>query len=75
MYKLEDTMPGFVCTACEPGFSCSAIAYSVVVTLTLALSVGVEDVSPALQLQYREAATATVDAEVSRVTPRATSRL
>jgi hypothetical protein len=66
LYKLPNAT-GFVCSECEPGFSCSASAVSVVMTLTLGLPLSVEEFSPALQLDFREAVAATVDVEVSRV--------
>jgi hypothetical protein len=67
MYKSVNGTQGFVCTTCEPGFSCNASDASVVMSLTLGLSVSVEEFSPALQLDFREAVAASVDVDVSRV--------
>lgn len=66
LYKLPNAT-GFVCRECEPGFSCSASAISVYMTLTLGLPLSVEEFTPALQLDFRKAVAATADVEVSRV--------
>ena len=67
MYKSPNGTHSFVCSTCEPGFSCSATSVSVVMSITLGLSLSVEEFSPALQLDFREAIAASVDVDVSRV--------
>jgi len=63
----------FVCTTCEQGFSCSASSSSVVMSFTLGLSISVQEFSPALQLDLREAVAVSVaeatsvDIDLSRV--------
>ena len=67
MYKHPDTEHSFVCSECEAGFKCSVDVYSVVMSLTLGLPLSVEEFSPALQLEYREAVAAIADADVKFV--------
>ncbi len=66
MYKSPNWTHSFVCTKCEPGFSYSATSVSVVMSITLGISLSVEEFSPALQLDFRETVAASVDVDVSR---------
>jgi hypothetical protein len=67
MYKSRNGTHSFVCTTCEPGFSCSATSVSVVMSITLGLPLSLQEFSPALQLDFRESIAELVQVDVSRV--------